>query len=115
MIRFFKFRQWQANLRIFEIDEIKTVPESPWSHPFIERVIGTIRREYLDEILFWNDRDLTAKLDRFVTYYGEARMHSSISETPRGLGGGGVVGKINIQNYKWKSYCNDRFSIPIAA
>ena len=112
----FKFHQWQANLRVLEIDEIKTVPETPRSHPFIERVIGTIRREYLDETLFWNDGDLTAKLDRFVTYYDEARVHSSISgETPRGLSGHGVVGKINIQSYAWKSYCNGRFSIPIAA
>ena len=88
----------------------------PRSHSFIERALGTIRREYLDEILFLNDRDLKVKLDRFVTYYGEARVHSSISgETPRGLSGASTVGKINIQQYGWKSYCSGRFSIPIAA
>jgi putative transposase len=112
----FKFHQWKANLRIFEIDEIKTIPETPWSHPFIERVIGTIRWEYLDDTLFWNDRDLTQKLREFVQYYGSERVHSSLSgNTPRGLSGNSCVGKINIHNYGWKSYCNGRFSVPIAA
>jgi transposase InsO family protein len=41
----FQYHQWQANLRILGIDEIKTVPYTPRSHPFIERLIGTIRRE----------------------------------------------------------------------
>ena len=43
----FRFGQWQANLRILEVTEIKTVPHVPLSHPFVERLIGTIRREYL--------------------------------------------------------------------
>ena len=41
----YRFHQWQANLSILGISEIKTVPYTPWSHPFIERLIGTIRRE----------------------------------------------------------------------
>jgi transposase InsO family protein len=40
----YKFHQWQANLRILEVTEIKTVPYVPLSHPFVERLIGTIRR-----------------------------------------------------------------------
>ena len=112
----FKFHRWQANLNIFDIDEIKTVPETPWSHPFIERVIGTIRREYLDQTLFWNEGYLNLKLSQFMIYYNEARVHSSIlGKTPRGLSGNSVVSKINIRDYGWKSYCNCRFSIPIAA
>jgi transposase InsO family protein len=112
----FKFHRWMANLRIFNINEIKTVPEAPWSHPYIERVIGTIRRECLDEMLFWSERDLQFKLNRFIVYYNEARVHSSIQgKTPKGLSGNGAVAKIDIQNYGWKSYCNGRFSIPIAA
>src|SRR5262249_5740761 len=41
----YRFHQWEANLRILGINQIKTVPHIPWSHPFIERLIGTIRRE----------------------------------------------------------------------
>ena len=40
----YRFHQWQANLRVLEVTEIKTVPSVPLSHPFIERLIGTIRR-----------------------------------------------------------------------
>jgi putative transposase len=48
---------WTANLRILEIDEVKTVPHVPLSHPFVERLIGTMQREFLDHVLFWNARD----------------------------------------------------------
>ena len=49
----FRFHRWQAILRILDIDEIKSVPYTPTSHPFIERLIGTTRREVLDHILFF--------------------------------------------------------------
>jgi transposase InsO family protein len=48
----FEAHRWAANLRILEIDEIKTVPHVPWCHPFVERLIGTVRREFLDQVLF---------------------------------------------------------------
>ena len=48
----FEFHRWKANLRILDVTEIKTVPEVPLSHPFIERLVGTIRRELLDQIHF---------------------------------------------------------------
>jgi transposase InsO family protein len=44
----FRNHQWSANLRILGVEELKTVPCAPLSHPFVERLIGTIRREYLD-------------------------------------------------------------------
>lgn len=44
----FQYRQWKANLRVLEIEEIKSVPYTPTSHPFVERLIGSIRRELLD-------------------------------------------------------------------
>jgi putative transposase len=45
----YKFHQWQANLRTLAVTEIKTVPYVPLSHPFVERIIGTIRHEHLDQ------------------------------------------------------------------
>jgi hypothetical protein len=44
------------------VKEIKTVPYVPLSHPFVERLIGTIRRECLDHTLFWTAVDLEMKL-----------------------------------------------------
>lgn len=41
----FPVHRWRATLRVLEVDEIKTVPLVPGSHPFVERLIGTIRRE----------------------------------------------------------------------
>ncbi len=64
----FLFHRWEANLRILEIDELKSVPGVPTSHPFIERIIGTIRRECLDQLIFFNRLDLQKKLDHFQAY-----------------------------------------------
>ena len=50
----FEFHRWKANLRILDVTEIKTVPEVPLSHPFVERLVGTIRRELLDQVPFWS-------------------------------------------------------------
>ncbi len=47
----------QANQRMLEVTEIKTI-HVPLSHPFVERLIGTLRREYLDRMLFWTTADL---------------------------------------------------------
>ncbi len=74
----FRFHRWRANLRVLEIKEIKTVPCVPCSHPFVERLIGTIRREYLDQVPFWNAIDLTRKLEEFRTYYNAHRVHRSL-------------------------------------
>src|SRR5207247_830341 len=40
----YRFKRWQANLRILEVTEITTVPYVPLSHPFVERLIGTVQR-----------------------------------------------------------------------
>ena len=64
----FRFHRWLANLRVREIEEIKSVPNAPVSHPFVERLIGTIRHELLDRAFFWNATDLARKLDEFRTY-----------------------------------------------
>ena len=50
--------KWLANLRVLEVTEIQTVPYVPLSHPVVERLIGTLRRECLDRTLFWTATDL---------------------------------------------------------
>jgi len=54
-------------------------PYAPMTHPFIERVIGTIRREYLDHTPFWNSLGLTRKPDAFKDYYNNHRTHANLS------------------------------------
>ena len=48
----FRIHRWLANLRILAIEEVKSVPYAPASHPFVERLIGTVRREYLNRAFF---------------------------------------------------------------
>jgi putative transposase len=48
----FTFKRWQANLRILEIEAIQTVPYAPVSHPFIERLIGTLRPRVFGPLFF---------------------------------------------------------------
>jgi putative transposase len=78
----FRFHRWLANLRVLEIKEIKSVPYTPVSHPFVERLIGTVRREYLDRMFFWNALDLTRKLGGFKYYYNLHRVHRALDGTP---------------------------------
>ena len=74
----YRFHQWKANLRILDVKEIKTVPYVPLSHPFVERLIGTIRRECLDRVLFWTAADLEMKLLDFQRYYNGHRTHAGL-------------------------------------
>lgn len=57
---------------------MKTVPYVPLSHPFVERLIGTVRREYLDQVPFWSARDLERKLVSFQDYYNKDRAHRGL-------------------------------------
>jgi transposase InsO family protein len=112
----FQYHQWQANLRILSVDEIKTVPYTPISHPFIERLIGTIRREYLDHIFFWNALDLERKLVNFSQYYNQSRVHQSLDgDTPAVVSGEPQPLRAKLSNYSWLSHCNRLFWTPIAA
>ena len=54
------------------MEAIKTVPYAPLSQPFVERLIGTIRRECLDRMLFWTAADLEAKLLEFQRTLGSS-------------------------------------------
>jgi putative transposase len=112
----FRFHRWLANLRVLEVEEIKSVPHAPMSHPFVERLIGTIRREYLDHTLFWNSIDLHRKLDAFRRYHNGVRVHRSLGgHTPENRAGNRSSSTANLAAYGWESHCNGLFEIPVAA
>jgi len=109
----FLFHRWQANLGVLEIQEVKTVPYVPLSHPFVERLIGTIRREYLDHTLFWTATDLENKLPLFQDYFNRHRVHSGLrGRLPDPEEG---TTPLNFVSYRWQQHCRDLYQTPIAA
>jgi transposase InsO family protein len=110
----YRYHQWQANLRVLGVTEIKTVPYVPLSHPFVERLIGTIRREYLDRTLFWTAADLEAKLGDFQEYYNGYRTHSALAGNVP-LPESGPSKCINIGTHRWRRHCGGLYQTPIAA
>ncbi len=112
----FRYNRWRANLRIREIEKIKTVPHVPISHPFTERLVGTIRREFLDQTLFWNQCDLEEKLEEFQDYYNAHRVHQALNlKTPAEAAGKELPTHANLENYTWNSHCRGLFLTPVAA
>jgi transposase InsO family protein len=108
----FEFHRWKANLRILEIQKIKTVPHVPLSHPFVERIIGTIRREFLDQVPFWTSTDLERKLNALRDFYNKARTHQSLDgETPiPSLRRRGMPHLI-----RWQRQCRGLYELPTSA
>jgi len=54
-------------------------PRSPWQSPYVERLVGSIRRECLDRVIVFNERQLRQILDSYLDYYHKVRPHRSLS------------------------------------
>jgi putative transposase len=111
----YRFHQWQANLRILNIREIKTVPYVPRSHPVIERLIGTVRRECLDRLLFWAAADLERKLVEFQQYYNEHRTHAGRAGSPPAPDLDPAGARATLRSYRWQPHCRGLYHTPRAA
>ena len=65
------------------IKEVLAAPGSPWQRAYVERVIGTIRRECLDHVIVLNEASLHRHVKSFMAYYHESRTHLSLAkDTP---------------------------------
>ena len=106
----FEYHRWQANLRILDIKEIKSIPYNPVSHPFVERLIGTVRREFIDHVFFWNANDLQRKLDAFQHYYNNQRVHMSLGVIPPVRT---VRNHIALGRFHWMPCCRGLYKLPI--
>ena len=77
------------------IQDLVTSPASPWQNGYVERVIGSIRRECLEHVIILNEKHLSRILARYVDYYNRARTHLSLDKNspdgreiePRSMGG----------------------------
>jgi len=65
------------------IKQVLSAPRSPWQRAYVERVIGTIRRECLDHLIVFTERSLYRHLRTFVDYYHWTRVHLALEkDTP---------------------------------
>jgi hypothetical protein len=110
-----RFHQWQANLRILDVEAIKTVPYAPLSHSFVERLIGTIRRECLDRTVFWTAADLETKLFDFQRDFKGHRTHAGLgARTPEPCTDEDSA-RASVSKYRWRPHCRGLYQKPIAA
>jgi putative transposase len=71
------FRQRVRNMGI---EEVLIGPRSPWQNPYIERLIGSLRRECLDHVIVLHERHLKRVLQTYLTYYRRWRTHLALDK-----------------------------------
>ena len=82
----------------------------------MERLIGTIRREFLDHTLFWNAVDLERKLADCKVYYNDHLTRSSQGDhTQAEISGDSVEHPAPLNSYTWEKHCGGLFQLPVAA
>ena len=109
----YRFHQWQVNLRVLELTEIKSIPYVPLSHPFVERLIGTLRQEYLEHLLFWTTSDLEKKQLDFRTDFNNHRTRTSLEgRTPDTPVSRPIA---DLRSFGWQPHCRSLFQTPMAA
>jgi hypothetical protein len=63
-----------------QIEEVLTAPRSPWQNPYVERLIGSTRRDCLDHFIIFNARHLKRTLRSYFTYYQGSRTHLGLDK-----------------------------------
>jgi transposase InsO family protein len=67
--------EFRGRLESMEIEEVLIAPRSPWQSPYVERIIGSIRRECLDNVVVLNRRHLRRVLTAYFDHYHRWRCH----------------------------------------
>jgi putative transposase len=62
-----------------DIREVLTAPRSPWQHAYVERFIGSVRRECLDHVIVFNATGLLGLMKLYGAYYEQSRTHLSLN------------------------------------
>ena len=62
------------------IHEVLSAPRSPWQSPYVERLIGSIRRECLDHVIVFNESSLRRTLKSYFRYYQQSRTHLALEK-----------------------------------
>jgi putative transposase len=86
--------EFRKQLEVMSIEEVVSAPRSPWQRAYVERIIGSIRRECLDHVVIFNEESLRRTLRLYFRYYHGSRLHLSLekdSPDPRSIQSVGKV------------------------
>ena len=72
--------EFRGQVRDMGIQEVLSTPRSPWQRAYVERVIGSIRRECLDHVIVFHETSLRRILDSYFDYYHRSRTHLSLGK-----------------------------------
>jgi putative transposase len=72
--------RFRRRVKSLGVEEVITAPRSPWQNPYVERLIGSIRRECLNHVIVLNERHLRRHLQEYFAYYHDARTHLSLAK-----------------------------------
>jgi len=73
-------RDFAALTQDMGMEEVVTAPRAPWQNPYVERLVGSIRRECLDHVIVWNQRSLRRILRSYFAYYQHSRTHLALGK-----------------------------------
>jgi len=74
------FEGLQTTAKAMRIKEVLTAPRSPWQNPFVERFIGSVRRECLDHVIVFNEAGLVRLMTLYRAFYEQSRTHLSLDK-----------------------------------
>ncbi len=89
-------QSFRSTVMAMGVEEVVTAPRSPWQNPYVERLIGSVRRECLNHVIVLNERHPRRILVSYLDYYHRSRTHLSLGkDTPEGRsvqpGGSGKI------------------------
>src|SRR5262245_35924278 len=73
-------QEFRDQVAVMNIHEVLSAPRSPWQRAYVERVIGSIRRECLDHVIVFNEESLRHTLHSYFSYYHRSRLHLSLDK-----------------------------------
>jgi putative transposase len=71
---------FRDRIQAMAIEEVVTAPRSPWQNAYVERIIGSIRRECLDHVVVFDERHLRRVLSAYLRYHHRSRTHLSLEK-----------------------------------
>jgi len=72
--------EFQRRAEALGLEELRIAPRSPWQSPYVERLIGSVRRECLDHVIVINQAHLRCLLNASLTYYHRSRTHLALDK-----------------------------------